>query len=77
MIIIIELPLVDSGNLATFYLTPPFVIHQGKNKEGKYRRETSVLVDTVHNNGGWRIDLPMRILKEALKSAIHEKGGYP
>jgi hypothetical protein len=75
IVIIIELPLLN-GDLATFYLTPPFVIHQGINKKtrwgnGSYHRETSILVNTIHNDG-WKIDLPLKVLKEKLEGIIHE-----
>ena len=69
--IVIDLPLAphfqSSGDDATFYLTMPFVLC-----EYKADKNMSILNDGVHNNGGWRIALPLKELKQRIKEALDE-----
>ena len=67
--IIIDLPL-NSGKIATFYLTPPFVLYEDRKVS-----KGSLLKDGIHNNLGWRIDLPLEELKEIIRRAYKRQLG--
>lgn len=75
-LIVIDLPIDPQTRIgmspekcvATFYLTPPFVLVGYKGRE-----DMSLLVDTSHNTGGWRIALPLKVLKRKIAEAIQNE----
>ena len=63
----VTLPLV-SGEKATFYLGGNFVVTTNNTDPA-----TCILVDGVHNNGGWRIAAPYELVVKEINYAEDTK----